>query len=151
MMHEKKKYNKIRKYLGNDYHLYEEYPSKKWKLFLKYDGYLYDGSEPIMTSDNYTYEELYKFAKKHKTYDSETIILRVFLIISILLMILSIINIFLNSVYIRGFINGADFMIIVAGVCCINITNHNIYVLNLKIEERRKRVIQNMKKKTTRK
>ena len=139
-MYEKKKYNKIRKYLGNDYHLCEEYPSGKWKLFLKYDGYLNDGSGPIMTSDDYTYEDLYKFAKKHREYDSQQIVFMVLFITSLILIGVSILNVFIHSVYLRGFLNGADFIIILTCITYMFVGKHNCFVLSLKIEERIKRI-----------
>ncbi len=72
-----KKFYKIQEMLDyEEYHLNIdfmfnefEYDYTKWKLFKKYDGWLNDGSEPLMSSDNTSVDELYKFVKKHRKID----------------------------------------------------------------------------------
>lgn len=40
-----------------------------WKLFVKYDGWMSDGSKEIMSSETNTDEELEEFLKKTRRYD----------------------------------------------------------------------------------
>ena len=82
---------KIRKWLGDRYHLNTEITFKedktkieKWKLFRVYPNWMTDGSEPIMTSKTHTDKELIEFAKKHRKYDLSIIDNIVFLALSYL-------------------------------------------------------------------
>lgn len=60
---------KIRRLLDySRYHLFED-SNGSWKLFRKFEDYPFDKMGPIMTSEDYTYEDLLKFAKSHKKYD----------------------------------------------------------------------------------
>ena len=99
-----------------------------------------DNSKPIMTSDDYTYEDLYKYAKSHREYDSEIIVNRALLIIANLTIIVAVINCFVKSKYIRGLINGIDLIILIVCFIHICVSNHNCKVLDLKIRERIKRL-----------
>ena len=113
---------KIRQLL--DYKEYHLYTSTKfelnekittWKLFKKYDGWIGDGSEPIMTSETHTEEELYQFVKKHKRYYL-TDFIRLLLIIPIFTLIMCVINIFINNDFLREIIWGLEistFLIII--------------------------------------
>ena len=115
-----KKMNKIRKLLGRRFHLSTEYAGEnceltQWKLFKKYENgdpiYWSDDNKEIMSSAKHTIDDLYVFAKTHKKYDIERFILRMNLIIFIILLFVSIANVFINSVIIRTIILTCDFIL----------------------------------------
>lgn len=116
--------NKIRNWLGDRYHLNTEITFKedktkieKWKLFRVYPNWMTDGSEPIMTSETHTDEELMNFAKKHRKYNLSIVDSTTMVILAWLNLILGFFNILLfRKVFIRGFICGIDFTIIVVSL-----------------------------------
>ena len=93
-----KTWKKIYKYLDHDeYHINREYLEghpEKWRLFKKYEGWLFDGSKPIMTGENSSLEDLLKFIKAHRRIE----IIEVFnfstFIISLINLALVLINLF---------------------------------------------------------
>ena len=79
-----KKIDKIRKNLGDNFHLGMEYDLdneknwyiKNWKLFEEYDNpkvYFSKDNTPLMDSEHDTLDELYEFSKQVKEYDEATI------------------------------------------------------------------------------
>ncbi len=79
-----KKTEKIRKNLGDNFHLGMEYDLdneknwyiKSWKLFEEYDNpkvYFSKDNTPLMDSEHDTLDELYEFSKQVKEYDEATI------------------------------------------------------------------------------
>lgn len=68
-----KTWKKIYKYLDHDeYHINREYLTghpEVWRLFKKYEGWLFDNSKPIMTSENSSLEDLLKYMKDHRRID----------------------------------------------------------------------------------
>ncbi len=140
---------KIRRMLGDNYHLYEEYVDEdttKWKLFEKHEGWMLDNSEAIMTSDEYSYEDLYKFAKTHGDLNLDLILGCVTTIILILTVILSFINIYFKNTMIEGVVIGIDIVCIVfmniRWIVCNKNFKRQLLRFNERIE-RRKREYEN--------
>lgn len=130
-----KDYSKVRKLLGDNYHLKMEYKDKKvsWLLFRKYDDpkiYFSKDNRPIMTSETNTYKELLEYAKKHKKYNLGRILLVQFMVVNSFLLILSIINIFIKNIGIRYFLLGANFITLLTllTITIINKKNFNVIV-----------------------
>lgn len=98
-----KKELKIRRLLGNNYHLWvnlKEDGVCKWKLYRKYsdkDLYFSKFNKAIMTSEDSTEKDLLKFAKKNREYDYSEIEGWVDFTISLIMCILAVINLFLKS------------------------------------------------------
>lgn len=98
-----KKELKIRRLLGNNYHLWvnlKEDGACKWKLYRKYsdkDLYFSKFNKAIMTSEDSTEKDLLKFAKKNREYDYSEIEGWVDFTISLIMCILAVINLFLKS------------------------------------------------------
>ena len=97
---------KIRKMLGNRFHLSvscegDKLEIKKWKLFRKYENgdpiYYSKDNQAIMTSETHTEEDLYKFSKLHQKYDLYKVNRKVRTIILFIMVVLAIINMFINS------------------------------------------------------
>lgn len=140
MMSEKE--SKIRKFLGNEYHLcshYEGLNLEKWYLFKNYKNpkiYFSDINKPIMTSENNTIDDLYEFAKKHHKIDVTKSILMVNTIICFVSMIVLVLNIiFFNNDFIRYFILGIDIAIIIIDIVIYKASNHNFDVDMLEYKE----------------
>lgn len=141
MMNEKE--NKIRKLLGNEYHLCTHYDEdlnlKYWVLHRHYKDpkiYFSDLNKPIMTSDNSTIDDLYEFAKKHHKIDVTKSILMVNTIICFFSMIVLTLNIiFFNNDFIRYFILGMDIAIIIIDIVIYKARNHNFDVDMLELKE----------------
>lgn len=123
-----KKEKKIRKLLGNQFHLcVDNYGN--WKLFRKYDNSkLYFSAEniDIMNSNNNSEKELLRFAKKNRRYDADKVIFNTTLTILWLNVILASVNIFINSEVIRGFILGIDFLALWQSLIKMVVSNHNL-------------------------
>ena len=123
-----KKEKKIRKLLGNQFHLcVDNYGN--WKLFRKYDNSkLYFSAEniDIMNSNNNSEKELLRFAKKNRRYDADKVIFNTTLTIVWLNVILASVNIFINSEVIRGFILGIDFLALWQSLIKMVVSNHNL-------------------------
>lgn len=123
-----KKEKKIRKLLGNQFHLcVDNYGN--WKLFRKYDNSkLYFSAEniDIMNSNNNSEKELLRFAKKNRRYDADKVIFNTTLTIVWLNVILASVNIFINSEVIRGFILGINFLALWQSLIKMVVSNHNL-------------------------
>lgn len=94
---------KIRRLLGNNYHLgteLKEDGTYAWKLYRKYESndlYFSKFNKAIMTSEDSTEKDLLKFAKKNREYDYSKIEGCVDFIISLVMCILAGINLFFKS------------------------------------------------------
>lgn len=121
---------KVRRLLDyNKYHLFED-SNGSWKLFRKFEGYPFDKMGPIMTSEDYTYEDLLKFAKSHKKYDLRSTSKN---IIVFVVLILCLVNIFTKGLSL--FIFGLDLALIIVLICdCIEMS-HNHKVTMMELEE----------------
>lgn len=144
-----KKILKARRLLDyNKYHLCVTFDGiiETWKLFEKYDGWMTDGSEPIMTSETNTEKELLRFAKKHKEY--KIIDFYMFLlIIPIIALILSFVNIKLNSELLSGMVYGFNICTWIIVLVDIYVSFKNNKVFNLELKARRRRLIRSLEKK----
>ena len=137
---------KIRKMLGNDYHLFNN-NRDEWKLFRQYkdfDLYFCEENKPIMTSETHTEEELYKYAKKNRKYDIESVNNSINIIVAWLCCLVLIINAFIKIEWLRYFIWGVDFYLIINCIYRIILLEHNNKVFKNQINEElelRKKII----------
>lgn len=129
-----KKEKQIRKLLGDYYHLGIEYKDNniiKWSLYKKYKDlniYFSKENQPIMTSENNTEEELFEFAKLHhrKDYNKQgSKIIRISLIV---VLVISIINIFFNGKFTQFVLVSVLWLIIWM------ISNNNVFNTNWKVD-----------------
>ena len=121
---------KIREMLGKNYHLLVS-SEGEWFLYRKYDDwdkYTSPNNKAIMTSETNTEDELLKFAKEHKRYDESKIRYIVRSLILFVAVILSFMNCWLSSTYIRGFIWGIDITIVIIVVAELLVTEHNFKI-----------------------
>ena len=131
---------KIRKWLGNKYHLYVSLSGNKlenteWKLFRKYPGYLKDGSKAIMTSETHSEKELYKFAKKHRYFNPEKVILKIVQFFACIGLVMSINNYYSENDSYRMFFLGFETVIITISIIMFFVYCHNTSVDKLELTE----------------
>lgn len=128
--------SKIRRLLGNDYHLNTEecFSSDgdtlytKWKLFRKYNDnklYFSDDNKAIMTSDNNTEEELLNFAKEHHKYDYVCIHENFRLIVSFIVATFLLANVGINNSYIRAIGLSLDAYVLIDCFISFIVMDHN--------------------------
>lgn len=147
----KKDMFKIRRMLGENYHLYEECKwnedklEETWKVYAKYSGWIDDGSKPIMTSETHTYEDLYKFAKEHNVWNCDLMIGKVTIVINIITIFIAVLNCFLNNKELRGFIWGTIIFSLIMSFTRLIISNHNWKISKLKFKEGMKKYEKNVK------
>lgn len=116
------KYNKIIKWLGNDYHLsIINNPGKpdRWYLYRYYsnpDLYFSNDNRAIMTSEKHTYKQLYNFAKKSHMVSIPLLNSYTRLGITAITLILATINLFMNNVILRTIIYTSNTIIITEGL-----------------------------------
>lgn len=136
---------KIRRMLGENYHLFEECKwnedklEETWKVYAKYSGWIDDDSKPIMTSETHTYEDLYKFAKERNVWDCDLMIGKVSMIIMTIILIIAVLNLFWNNAELRGAIWGINIFGIIISITRLVISNHNWKISKLKFKERMKK------------
>lgn len=133
-----KKINKIRKMLGDRYHLSVESDGVEitgWVLFKNYTNgdpiYWSKDNRSIMRSEENTLEDLYKFAKTHQKLDLDKVILRVSLWILTVALIICIINFYFHSNILRTIIWTIDAMVIL-----IDAVVHIVFNKNFKVDMR---------------
>lgn len=138
-----KKFLKLNNKLDN-YHLIMHFGNDVigWELYKKYDDprkYFDVENKPIMTSAESDYKDLVKFVKTHRRYDITKVVLRSNVIISIIIFMICILNIFLKNDYIRGFVLGADLILIFSSIIIgiINEKNFRVSLLEYKEEQSR--------------
>jgi len=132
-----KEISKIRKLLGNRYHLCtclgKDFEVSEWYLYRKYDDskiYFSKENKEIMSSETNTLEDLMKFAKKHHKIDEHVVINNTVLIVLWIAFIVCLINSFIwNSGYIRAIVLTADFFGIL-----ITFVSHIVWEKNWKVE-----------------
>lgn len=129
---------KIRKMLGNRYHLSVESDGTgiiQWVLFKYYENgdpiYWSDDNKPIMRSGKNTIEELYEFAKSHRKPDPIRSFIRFNNIIMLIVCVIAFANCFVNSTILRTIIFTTD-AIIVASDIYILIINEKTHKLNMR-------------------
>lgn len=91
--------------------------------------------QTIMDSEHNTEDELRKFVKKHRIFDLSNVISTTILIINSLVFILCIVNIFINSQFLRAFIFGALMVISIILLVKIIVNEHNWEVKDTIINE----------------
>ena len=133
-----KQMDKIRKLLGNRFHLCVKLGSdmksiEEWHLFKRYDDakvYFSEDNEEIMSSKTHTIEILYDFAKKHHKIDEHQAICK--LIIGMLWAAFAVVllnMIFWDSDSVRAIVITIDFVCIL-----INVVMHFIWNKNWKVD-----------------
>lgn len=139
---------KVRKYLDqNYYHLYEEVGTEhKWKLFEKHDGWLFDGSEPIMTSETHSYDDLLKFVKSHRALEEDKAIFKVGTVLIWTMCALSILNsIFWHKAIIGGFVLGVDLVVLLNAVVFARVSDSKLKLSCLRLAESEKKLYELIK------
>ncbi len=132
--------NKIREYLGDKYHLNvtlggDQLEKISWKLFKKYEGWMNDGSKPIMTSDINTDEELFDFAKKHRRYNEGKIIGITNVWISLIALLLVVLGIILKNRNIQCIGQGMNIAAIISCTIKYIISEYNFKVSKMEFVE----------------
>lgn len=141
---------KIRRMIDDRYyHLTEEAKwdenynlVETWKLFEKHDYWLTDGSEAIMSSETNTYEDLYKFVKKNRTIDLDSVLGISTIIILAINVIISIINCYLHNAMLRGFILGIDLICMIFVLIRWEVSGKNWKFRMKKLDERWERLME---------
>lgn len=126
-----KKEAKIRKMLGNNYHLNSD-SDGNWKLFRKYSDwelYMSNNNPAIMTSENNTEEELYKFAKEHYVWNELIIIDKLIIIILSINLIIIFMNILIfNNKLISHLTCCTAILMLIISIAIYEINHHNLKV-----------------------
>lgn len=135
---------KIREYLGDRYHLIIFMGIGKdtytWKLYRKYNGWLYDNSKPVLEGDKSTEDELLRFAKKHRDYNESLILSKSMIIIAIISLFVAVANCFFKNVFLRGFVNGANFIVILISFIKMKVSSKRLKVSELELKEAKERM-----------
>ena len=132
------KINKIRKMLGDRYHLSvtsNGIEITEWVLFKNYTNgdpiYWSDDNKAIMRSEENTLEDLYKFAKTHQKLDLGKIILNANFWILTVALIICFINFYFHSDILRTIIFTIYVMVIL-----IDAIVHIVFNKNFKVDMR---------------
>lgn len=144
----KNKERKIRKLLGDKFHLCISYENSlddpKWSLYRNYvDSKVYfsNDNKIIMSSETNTIDDLYEYAKEHHQIDEHFIMSKSNVIIAWIFMLITIINIILfKNDTLRGFIFGVDIMIIFYSILSHIIWNKNWKVRMLELRENLRKI-----------
>lgn len=129
---------KIRKMLDTkNYHLCEIYDGKNsWKLFEKHDGWIWDNSKPIMTSENNTYEELYEFVKKHRVIDLDESLHKFIMITCPIMIVCTVLNLLLiHNDFLLGCIIGIELTCCVISLLRLIISESELKLTKLRLVE----------------
>lgn len=134
---------KVRMMLDNKhYHLYEKHEwdenqnlIETWELFEKHNNWMIDNSEAIMTSEENTIEELYKFVKEHREVDLESVLAKSTTIILLINFVISIINIFLRDTQLRGVILGVNLICVIFSFIRYEVSEKNFKFKMKKYDE----------------
>ena len=132
-----KKEKKIRKLLGERFHLHVDNHGN-WKLFRKYNDleiYFSNENTEIMNSEDNSEKELLKFAKKNRKYNVEKSITNITSVILWLAAGLAFVNIFISSEIVRGFILGIDLLAVCQVLIKSIVKEHNFNQTNKDLKE----------------
>lgn len=132
-----KKEKKIRKLLGERFHLHVDNHGN-WKLFRKYNDleiYFSNENTEIMNSEDNSEKELLKFAKKNRKYNVEKSITNITSVILWLAAGLAFVNIFISSEIIRGFVLGIDLLAVCQVLIKSIVKEHNFNQTNKDLVE----------------
>ena len=121
-----KKEFKIRKMLGDRFHLYTD-SKGNWVLFRKFYGDLYfsEQNKPIMTNETHSGKDLLKFARKNREYNVLLILSGFRVMLAIINVILCFTNVFLHINALRWVTMGINFVIITECIVHFIINDHN--------------------------
>lgn len=134
---------KIREYLGDRYHLFVEYKSQEeiiWKVYRKYEGWMFDNSKPVLEGDKSTEDELLNFAKKHRDYNESLILSKSMIIIATINLFIAVANCFFKNVFLRGFVYGVNLTIILLSFIKLRISSKRLKVSELELKEAKERM-----------
>ena len=125
-----KKQGKIRRLLGENFHLSIEYKEGEiaWKLFRYYkdqDLYFDQHNKAIMTSEDSTEKDLLKFAKKNHIYDLQLLHSKKGVYIATILLAFCIIRIFIDNDILYGMWIGATIYLWIDLIISCIVGNHN--------------------------
>lgn len=125
-----KKQGKIRRLLGENFHLSIEYKEGEiaWKLFRYYedqDLYFDPHNKAIMTSEDSTEKDLLKFAKKNHIYNLELLHSKKDLYIATILLVFCIIRFFVDNDILHGIWMGATIYLWIDMIINIIVGGHN--------------------------
>lgn len=132
-----KKEKKIRKLLGERFHLHVDNHGN-WKLFRKYNDleiYFSNENTEIMNSEDNSEKELLKFAKKNRKYNVEKSITNITSVILWLAAGLAFVNIFISSEIVRGFVLGINLLAVCQVLIKSIVKEHNFNQTNKDLEE----------------
>lgn len=135
-----KKYIKLNNMLDN-YNLLldtKEGEVISWKLYKRYDDsnkYFSEENVSIMTSEESSYEDLVKFAKKHRKYDIPLIMLKSNVFINGVVYVILLLNIFFRDDCVKGFILGVILMTTLSSTMIGTMEEKNFRVKWLEYEE----------------
>ncbi len=136
-----KKMRKIRKLLGEDYHICETLDIENGNSWVLYStcnnnsiSYFSKYNKPIMTSEKNTLDELYAFAKRHHKLNGYLVSF-VLLIYAWFVFILSILNVFICSKLVNGFVLGSCVGVLLYSIVEGIISEHNLKVKKLEYKE----------------
>lgn len=104
-------------------------------MFKKYDDpdvYFSNDNKEIMNSDKHTKEDLLEYAKKHHKIDVSKTFHRISTIVISIILVLSLINVFINSYTLRIFILTSDLYLLSTSIILMFIDEHNF---NIKMEK----------------
>lgn len=128
-----KESKKVRKLLGNKFHLCEK-GDNEWLLFRRYENgdkiYFSEDNKAIMTSETYTYADLLEFAKKHKKIDVSKTITSGSVFYAWIWFFINLINLF----FIHSDILTIITITTVYTVIFVDVVNHIIYMKNSKVD-----------------
>ena len=142
-----KEERKIRKLLGNRFHLCIKYNENleidEWHLFRNYDDskiYFSEDNNEIMSNETNTIEDLMEFAKKHHKIDEHKVIQELIIVIAYFTVIFAILNCFLwKNVIISTTIMAIDLTIILISVVGAIIWDKNWKVDMMELDENYKK------------
>lgn len=128
---------KIRRMLGTKYHLCTD--NEGWWVLYRYyndaDLYFSPDNKAVMSSDTHTEEDLIKYLKKHGEWDLHIVIMNCNFVISLLVLFLSIVNVFLRITTLRGIIFGWLLMSLTISIINNCVMHHNSNVTMREFQE----------------
>ena len=132
---------KIRRLLGENFHLSTEYKEREitWKLFRYYedkDLYYDPHNKAIMTSEDSTEKDLLKFAKKNHIYNLQLFYSTKEVYIAITLLVFCIIRIFIDNDILYGMWIGGTIYLWINIIINIIVGNHNHKATMKKLDDK---------------
>lgn len=101
---------------------------------------MFDNSEPVLEGDKSTEDELLRFAKKHRYYNEGLILSSAMAIIATINLFIAAANCFFKNVFLRGFINGVNFIVILISFIKMRVSSKRLKVSELELKEAKERM-----------